>query len=232
MPTILEVADQLAQADLPVIFLDTCILLDVMRAIKRRYANCVDHAVLLHAAATVTPRQCSVVVSHIVQHEWHANQQMLLQEASRHLAEIHEQSAHFHDACRAFGIAPGFPRANYAGLGIADRLHSLSWQLLNSATLIDADNECSGRALNRVINNIPPSTHGGEAKDCTILEEYLAVCRRLHAGGFAKRMVFCTSNKKDYCDPSNLHLKLVADFAAAALRFTSDLSWGFHDVTH
>ena len=50
MPHITAVADQLIATDLPIIFLDTCILLDVIRAIKRRYTNCVAKARELHAA--------------------------------------------------------------------------------------------------------------------------------------------------------------------------------------
>jgi hypothetical protein len=56
------------------------------------------------------------------------------------------------------------------------------------------------------LDNIPPARQGGEAKDCTILEECLAVSRRLH--------------------------ELVGDFAGVGLRFTANLPWGVHDVTH
>jgi hypothetical protein len=232
MPNVVEVAAHITATGAPVIFLDTCILLDVIRAIKRRYANCVEHAAQLHAAATAAPRKCNVVVSHLVRHEWDTNEQELLEDASKHLAELHDESGHFHDACAVFGIVPAFARANYAGLGVANRMHELSRQLLSYAIVIDPDNECSGRAMSRVINNLPPSKQGGEAKDCTILEEYLAVCRHLHLMGFPKKLVFCTSNKNDYCDHSHLHVNLAADFAAVGLRFTSNLSWGFHDVTH
>jgi len=232
MPSITDVAARLSAADLPVIFLDTCILLDVIRAIKRRHANCVEHAAALYTAATAAPVRCSVVVSHLVHHEWGTNQQALLDEASRHLTEIHEQSGYFHDACGVFGIVPGFPRANYAGLGLAVRMHDLSRQLLDSAAVIDPDDECSGRAMTRVTYNLPPSKEGREAKDCAILEEYLEVCRQLQQAGFRRKLVFCTSNTNDYCDRSGLHVNLATDFAAVGLRFTANLSWGYHDVTH
>ncbi len=232
MPSIALVASQLIVSDLPVIFLDTCILLDVIRAIKRRYANCVAKASELHTAVTAAPAQCSLVVSHLVRHEWAVNEPGLLMEAGRHLAEIEDQSGHFHDACAVLGIAPGFARANYAGHKMAEKLRDLSQQLLNSGIEVEADNECSGRAINRVIHNIPPSTKGGEVKDCTILEEYLAVCRTLEVAGFAKKRVFCTSNTSDCCEPRGLHAELAQDFAAVGLRFTTNLPWGFHDVTH
>jgi hypothetical protein len=233
MPSVVDVSDQLAAAALPVLFLDTCILLDVIRAIKRRYKNCVEHAArLLDTASAATP-QCVVVISHLVRHEWGANEQALLDEATRHLAEIEDQSGHFHDACDVFGIVRTFPRANYAALGVADRLHDLSRHLLNCALVVDPDNECSGQAMHRVIHGIPPSKQGGEAKDCTILEECLAVCRRLHGAGFPRKLVFCTSNTNDYCERSpHLHATLASDFNAVGLHFTTNLPWAFHDLMH
>ena len=234
MPSITAVADQLVAADLPVIFLDTCILLDIIRAIKRRYKNCISAAKELHAAATTPPPRCSMVVSHIVRKEWVDHEKELLDEVTRHLIEIEDQSKHFHDACDIFGIVPGFARANYAGHSMGERLCELSRQLLNCGIEVESDNECSGRAMERVIHGIPPSSKGHEAKDCTILEEYLAVCRCLHAAGFGKKKVFCTSNTTDFCEIGGKgpHSKLAPDFTAVSLRFTADLPWGFHDVLH
>jgi hypothetical protein len=232
MPTITEVADNIIAEDLPALFVDTCILLDVIRSIKRKYANCATQALGLHQAATVAPRRCIVVVSHLVQHEWGVHEQELLDEATRHLIDLQEHSGHFHDACDALGIAPGFGRSEYAAHNMAVRLRDLSHQLLDCGIVVDSDNECSGRAIDRVIYNVPPSKKGGEAKDCTILEEYLAVARRLHDVGFQKKRVFCTSNTNDYCEAGGLHTVLAAEFAPINFRFTSNLAWGFHDVTH
>ncbi len=232
MPTITAVADHIIGEDLPVLFVDTCILLDVIRSIKRKFRNCAAQAQGLHTVATVAPKQCIIVVSHVVQHEWHVRQQQVLDEAARHLNDLQEHSGHFHDACGVLGLAPGFGRSNYAVHNMAVRLRDLAHHLLACGIVIDPDDECSGRAIGRVIHNIPPSKKGGEAKDCTILEEYLAVARRLHDAEFQKKRVFCTSNTNDYCGPAGLHALLAAEFAPINLRFTSNLGWGFHDVIH
>jgi hypothetical protein len=232
MPTIVGVADHIIAEDLPVLFVDTCVLLDVIRSIKRKFTNCALQAQSLHSAATAVPRECLIVISHLVRHEWGVHQQELLDEADRHLSELQEHSGHFHDACGVLGIAPGFGRANYAAHDVAVRLHDLSRQILDCALVVEQDYECSNRAITRVIYNVPPSKKGGEAKDCTILEEYLAIARRLHAAGFQKKRVFCTSNTNDYCEGRALHPDLAAEFAVIDLRFTSNLGWGFHDVTH
>ena len=232
MPIIAAVADHIVAENLPALFVDTCILLDLVRSIKRKAKDCAAQAKTLHSAATVAPKQCIIVVSHIVKHEWLAREQELLDEASRHLIELEEHSGHFHDACGVLGIAPGFGRSNYAGHNLAVSLHDLSRQLLDCGIVIDQDNECSGRAIKRVMDNIPPSQKGREAKDCTIIEEYLAVVRCLQDAGFQKKRVLCTSNTNDYCEGSKLHPELATEFAPINFRFTSNLGWGLHDVTH
>ena len=81
------------------------------------------------------------------------------------------------------------------------------------------------------MNNAPPSKKGGEVKDCAIVEECLEVSRPLHAAGFAKKRVFCTSNVNDYCDATKaLHANLAAEFAAVGMGFTKDLPWAVHEV--
>lgn len=163
MPSVAAVATQLAAANRPVIFLDTCILLDFVRAIKRLNAQCVEKARELHNAVSVPPEQCSMVVSHLVHHEWTINVPQVLDEARRHLNEIEQQSSHFRIACGVFGLAPGFSPAKYAAHGMAELLRDLAQNLLACGIEIDADDECSGRAMHRVMYNIPPSKKGGEA---------------------------------------------------------------------
>lgn len=126
MPSVAEVADQLAAAALPVIFLDTCIFLDVIRAVKRGNPDHIEHAAKLLDSASATPASCVVVVSHLVPLEWVDNEQKLLAEAKKQLTELQDQSRDFHIACDTFGIARSFTRASYAGMGLAERMHELS----------------------------------------------------------------------------------------------------------
>jgi hypothetical protein len=234
MPAIADVVRQLGQADCPVVFLDTCVLLDIIRSIERRVKNCVRAANDLHLGVTSTPAKFQLVVSHLVHHEWGVNAPQRLLDAGRHLVAMEEQSEYFHDSCAVFGIVPGFGRAAYAAHDVAKRLHDLSAQVLNAGLMVVTDDECSGRAIRRVIHNVPPSKKGGEAKDCTILEEYLAVCRQLRVNGFQKKLVFCTSNTNDYCDKlpsSGLASVLATEFATINLDFCTSLEWAVHEAS-
>jgi len=156
MPGIVDAADQLTAADLPVIFLDTCSILDLIRSIHRQHKNCVASGHGLVMATQTVPRTVSVVVSHLVRHEWNAN-------ADEELT-------------RAKGLHhPG-----------------------------------------RVSRSVSADARRGLPQETGVLH---VEHQRL-------------SNTNDYCGESGLHAKLAIDFADVGLRFTSNLPWGFHDVTH
>jgi hypothetical protein len=233
MPSVDEVAGQIVLGCVPVLFLDTCILLDIIRSTHRCLPNHASQASELLKLASQKPPACLVVVSSIVSHEWNTNAQGVTDEVIRHLSEMEEHAAHFHDACQALGIGLPFGRANYAHWGLAEGLRDLSKQILDGAIHLDADNESRSRAVERVINNRPPSRKRGEVKDCAIIEEYLAVCRGSRAAGFAGKQVFGSSNTGDYCEAAGRpHPLLEAEFALCSLIFTANLPWAVHEITH
>jgi len=116
-------------------------------------------------------------------------------------------------------------------VGLAAALRGLSKGLLDASLRIDPHNDTNMRAFARAATKAPPSRKGGEIKDSTIVEECLEVSRQLHAAGFLRKRVFCTSNTSDYCDASgSLHPALAADFAAVGLSFVTNLPWAVHEM--
>lgn len=85
--------------------------------------------------------------------------------------------------------------------------------------------------MKRVMYGMPPSKKGGEAKDCNILEQYLAVSELLYSQGFQRKRVFCTSNTNDYCVTLKLHPNLETEFKSIGLVFVTNLTHAFHEIT-
>jgi hypothetical protein len=224
MPVIPAVVVELLRSDAPVLFLDTCDLLHIVRAIPRELPRYPVAAVRLRTALQLQPPVCRLVLSHLVRTEWAANSPGAVEESRKHLAKIDLLSTGFHDVRDVVGTPLTFPRAGYAAAGVTEGLLALSQQLLNAALEIDHDAECVQRAVRRVFSNTPPAQNGKELKDCTILEEYLSVARELRAAGFGRKLVFCSSNVKDYCEAKSfLHHELAAEFAPLALEYKSNL---------
>lgn len=231
MPTIADVAAQLRLDGRPILFLDTCSLLDVIRATYRCLDGCVQRAYELLGMASAIPPQCTLVVASMVPGEWNDHAQAVREEVEKHLAKLQNHAAYFHDACKVLGIIPGFGLSDYPRVGLADALHDLSQKLLDNAVRLDADSDCTNRGVARVVRKIPPSRQGGEVKDCVIIEECLEVCRRLAGTGFAAKRLFCTSNTADYGIPGgSLHPTLATEFASIGLGFTTSLPWAVHEL--
>src|SRR5262249_17851491 len=140
MPSIADAAAKTLSAGLPVLFLDTCSLLDVIRAPQRLLRGCVESAVELQRLLT-PPVGCTLVVGSFVSGEWHTHAGTTAEELRRHLARMDEQAGYFHDSCGSLGIAVPFSRPVYGGLGLADKLQDLSRQLLDSAIPLDPHND-------------------------------------------------------------------------------------------
>jgi hypothetical protein len=232
MPSIAAVEAQLRADDRPVLFLDTCILLDIIRATYRCLGTgYVQRAVELRTLITSDPPRCALIVASMVPPEWADNAPKVRDEVQSHLKKIQDQAAHFHDACASLRMALTFGRPFYPGVGLADGLYDLSKTLLDSSVCLDRDGGCESRGVGRVLAKIPPSRQGGEVKDCVIVEECLELTRLLRTNGFARKCVFCTSNTEDYGVPGGgLHLTLATDFAAVGLTFTTNLHWAVHEI--
>lgn len=215
MPSIAAAAAQLRADERPVLFLDTCIIVDVIRATLRCLGtNFVQSAIDLRGRLRSTPPGCALVVASLVPTEWGNHAPRTRDEVRGHLAKIQDQAQHFHAACGALDVGLGYGLPAYPTANLHDRLFDLSKEILDLAAVLDPDGECATRAIGRVAAKLAPSRQGGEMKDCVIVEECLELTRQLRANGFAKKCVFCTSNTNDYGNPDP---NLAVDFLAANL---------------
>ena len=234
MPSIAEVVKRIQQSGLPVLFLDSCVLLDVIRAPLRpgQLPGCVEVARALLRPAAAPPMHCTIVAGSFVRREWLAHSDLQAAQLRDHISEIDDDAARLHHLCALMGVPPSFPAPDYRPLCLADRLLDLSRRLMDTALHLDQDNDCIIRAHHRASNHLAPSIKGGEIKDSTIIEECLEVSRRLHALGYLPRRLFCTSNTNDYCGRSSakLHPTLVVDFGAASLEFATNLPWAVNVI--
>jgi hypothetical protein len=232
MPSIMDAVANLQGQGLPVLFLDACSIVDVIRGPARhdQLAGCVAAGAELLHMATVPPVRCVLVVASFVPHEWLDHAQPEVKNLTKHLRRLDEQAGDFHDACAAIGLVPPFARPSYDSVGLVAGLEVLSKGLLDAAIHLDAHNDTNMRAFARAVAKVPPSGKGGEIKDATITEECLEVSRQLHAAAFARKRVFCTSNTNDYCEAGGLHADLAAEFALVGLDFVTNLPWAVSEM--
>src|SRR5713226_1126316 len=106
MPSIAEAAQQLAADGLPVLFIDTCVLLDVIRAPLRKIPGCIRSAVEL--AEMQSQSACRIVASSMIQNEWRVHEEAVANELDRHLASRDHDALAFHEACELVRVSLSF----------------------------------------------------------------------------------------------------------------------------
>jgi hypothetical protein len=182
---------------------------------------------------------CRIVIGSFVTPEWVKNAPTVLRDLTKHVQATDAATDLIHSHAELVAIPISATRVEYSKYDLPARLHELSKALLDAALALDADSMLQMRAYERVaVNPRRPSRLGGsELKDCTIFEECLEVARQLRAAGFTRKMVYCTSNTRDYCDKEKethkdkvAHPDIVADCAPLSLTFVTTLPWALSEL--
>jgi hypothetical protein len=223
MTLIADIAHDITASPAPVLFLDTCILLDVVRAPLRSKPDEVRFAQLFLTSVQKNPKTIHLLVPSPVQPEW-----------DTHIQERVNECATAVNACNAVAAICGHlalpvVAALPAGvLTMPTLLRQLSTDLLAACVTIDNDGLALARAVDRIIACRHPvkQPHSKGAKDSVILEHVVETTAQLRSAGFAEICIFVSSNTGDFANPgsTNLHTQLAASFNLVSLRYAVSLA--------
>ena len=194
MRSVADAAAHIKLAVAPVVFLDTCVLLDVVRAPGRNAAGDVEAATELLTGATRKPPTVYLVIACPTPTEWGTHIDEVFRECANAVQSVEAVSA----SCTLVGLSALGPLP--ADLPtLPDLLKTLSKDLLDASILLDKDGDALGRAIDRIINAVKPARKGGQgAKDAAILEHAVSLIDALLVGGFAGRRAFVSSDTGDF----------------------------------
>ena len=215
MSTIAQLVADISAAPAPVVFLDTCAILDVARAPMRGQPDSVPAAMDLIRLAAQSPPGVYLLVADIVEREW-ADHIASARKAATDAVEAHIAVSAVATSTGVVACPPPPPQLHQ--LPIA--LEQLSQRLLWACRVIDREPTTLSAALDRVVAKRRPSTKG-QVKDCHIVEHCLAVARSLGEVAFLHHLLFVSSNTDDFAArPSTaIHADLAGDFSAVGLRY-------------
>jgi hypothetical protein len=225
MPALAAVVADLLARPRPILCLDTCDLLDIIQCVAEGKARRLEHVRRLVDTLSLRPDEAKLVVSYLVPVEWAQNQATVVADVERKTRTVDEDIAEIHRAWQHTGSPLTGPPPSYAGGGLPAALAALAGRVLGWATVLDRDDACIGRALDRVQNKLRPS-HAGMVKDSIHLEHHLELCRQLDASGFPGRRVFVSANKADFWEAKNksdIHPELAPQLARVRLEFFGTL---------
>lgn len=216
------VADLIATPK-PVLFLDTCTLLDIVRIVQapqRDLTPTVRAGVELLALSAAGSVQ--LLVQDIVPDEWHENLPAARGDGERAVLAF---TATWQIAADLGLPAPPLPVLP-PGI-LIDELEKLSHELLTAANVLRRDHDGMSWAINRVASKKKPfsGNKGGAVKDCYILGHALRLSTLLADNGYAQWRVLVSSNRSDFAAPNAavFHTDIATEAAAAGLRYAVSL---------
>jgi hypothetical protein len=226
MQTLAAAEEMIVALGRPVLMLDTCVLLDIIRAPVRDDVASVKAAIRLLSRITANPASVLLVVTSMVMDEWARNSPSVRDEVLVTIHKLNAQMESVYETCVAADISRADAPPTFDGAFIVSHLQQIATKLISSAIILANDDDCKTNAYQRVITKVPPSRKGGQLPDCEIIEHYLTLSDRLRSAAVVPKRLFVSSNTKDYCEDGKLHPELADQFSKVGLDFASNLSWG------
>jgi hypothetical protein len=211
-----------------ILILDTCAILDLVRAPVRREFNVSysGRARAVLAAARQTNPQVELVVSDLVRTEFQRNLPHVLEDATAQLGKRCDEYRHAVAIVAAYSDTPAMPSvdAQWVEQNIKHG-HRLAEDLLAAAVIVPAADDDQIRANRRVwTRTAPAETGNNNLADCVITEIALRIAR-MHAPNVSgTRIAFFSSNATDFCEARSLKSTLQVEFDAVGLQYVRN--WG------
>ncbi|WP_439395189.1 hypothetical protein ACRQ5Q_39455 [Bradyrhizobium sp. PMVTL-01] len=223
---------EIAAAPAPVLLCDTCSLLDLIREPRDGFTRGhVEAALRLVARAEAKPRELWIVLTAQVLAELKDHRAIVQQEAEAAILKLEERVNGVCSIMLAHGVKIIAPTLATCGLPAIAQFFLQRY--IDAATHTTAPRAAENRAFARIARNCAPAQKGQQAKDCFVLESYLALARELRTGGFGDPIVFFTTNTRDYSEPSrrgSLHATLVPEFNGLQLRYAVNFEMAEHQL--
>lgn len=211
--------------DIPVLCLDTCIVLDILRDPARKDVRVHEHEAslaLLSAAQSGTALE--TLVAEQVSREFLANVQQVQQDATRSIAALTRQVGKLNKLVALYGASRPIDLAHWNGHDLRSRNTAERW--LQVGTTVRQTSNTLSNAFLRVNQALTPASRGKQSmKDCVILETYLEHIRSLRAGGRTAPAVFVSSNTKDYAaaDKTTIKDDIKDEFQSLGLEYAPNM---------
>ena len=220
----------LIRNDVPILCLDTCSVLDVLRDPTRhdvrRHHQEASLALLELAEAGDGVRS---FVADLVRTEFRDNVQHVQDEAIRAIQEIEKQITKLNELVALHGSRGVVDLRNWAGH--VERCRDVAERWLTASTVVQDSEQNRLDAINRLTEARAPARRGKDSvKDCIILETYLGLVRRIRAGGVAAPAVFVSSNTKDYAERGTTAIRndVESEFRSLELEYAPNMGAARH----
>ncbi|MFN7526380.1 MAG: PIN domain-containing protein [Dolichospermum sp.] len=224
-----ELSEVIISAPAPVLFLDTCIILDIIRSPFRDNisTNEISASLELIRKTEANNRSVWLVTNEIVYTEWKENIETVKNELTEEIkkAELKRQKM-VNAANIIFDIKHNFGQPIQT-LNLSEHLGNLSKSLLDKCEKIAIDDSHYVEAMKRINKCDAPAQRGkNSAKDCQIFAAFLDIGKQLRNKNFHQNICFITTNYQDYGKPNAPKSPLDQELVSINAKYLHQLAWG------
>lgn len=187
-------------AQKPILFWDTCALLEIIRFLYRDVEPNMLEAFrnLKHIHSKIINGEIYSVSANVTLNEWDDNIGKICNEISESL----QRTTNYHK--NAIDIINEIKSTTQisiplVGQDLEDKLITMAESIVEKTYFLEVDENLSFNALKRVIAKTPPAKKKTEFKDCAIWETMVRLATLLNATGSSLNKVFYTVNTEDFC---------------------------------
>lgn len=220
MSAVTDVAASIVAAGAPLLFIDTCSLLDIVRGQRDAFTR--DQAMaVVKIIDLIEAGKLSLVLPEQITNELTDNFQEVQKDGTKSISALNDRVRQMHEIMMAFGgTGPAIALPNPTDYTtLADAIVA---RFLAKSIITDTTTTATHRAAQRVITATAPAASGKQSyKDCLVLESCLEALSAVRSLGFSAGAYFLSSNIAEYGDAAKktLHPQLVTEFAAHGLDF-------------
>ncbi|TAF09377.1 MAG: hypothetical protein EAZ77_05030 [Nostocales cyanobacterium] len=224
-----ELSEIIISAPAPVLFLDTCIILDIIRSPFRDNisTNEISASLELINKSQLNNRSVWLVTNEIVYTEWKENIETVKIELTEEIkkAELkREKMVNTANIIFDFNHDVG---QIIKTLNLPEHLGNLSKSLLDKCEKIAIDDSHYVEAMKRINKCDAPAQRGKDsAKDCQIFAAFLDIGKQLRNKNFHKNICFITTNYQDYGKPNAPKSPLDQELISINAKYLNKLEWG------
>ncbi|MBA4318784.1 MAG: hypothetical protein C0412_10325 [Flavobacterium sp.] len=226
---ILEAIPIIKSMNSPVLLMDTCSLVDLIRAPFRSNIKLSHIFGARKALEELRCQKLCCVLTSTVENELNDHLKDTGIELERHVRKIEIDITKIIEVMENLDIRFDLNVQGLSQARIPEHLNALTNEFLKEAIILDRDKECGERAHTRVERNQAPSKRGkSESKDCLIIEHYLKLVNELRNEGFAQKIVFLTSNYQDFGQPPTPLAPIDNQFKKLSILYCNNFAWALN----
>lgn len=214
----------LASHATPILCVDTCSLLDIMRDPTRETTRANERQAAIDLVELAETGDLVLLMAQQVETEFHSHDQAIQDEAKKKLEKLSAQVARVNDNVAVFGSL-GTPDLTHFNDHVP-QARAVVQRWLDQLHTVAPGAETHSKAFARVNANRAPAKRGKESsKDCLVHETYLETVSKIRTAGSASKIVFVSSNAADYCENRIvLRSEIAMELSALAIDFAPNMA--------